>query len=110
MSPIHPSLIERAEPILRAAEGLDDLQRANLFDIYHDAKSSTELTGKLNGLSVSDELKAALIAAKKVSDPEPDAMDKVFDTMSRMDPKTLELAEGHPEVLRVLADAVKGKE
>ena len=104
-SQIHPRLIERAEPILRAAEGLDDSQRANLFDIYHDATSSTELTGKLNGLSMSHELKAALIAAKKVSDPEPDAIEKIIDAFVRIPKAELDRAEKFPHVLKHLADA-----
>jgi hypothetical protein len=105
---IHPSLVDHAKTILQNAPITDDAKSV-LWTIWHDEHTVTSLARRLTELDAElpPDIEQALLAAKKLSAPAPDAIDKVLDTISHMDPKTLALAESHPAVLRVLADAVK---
>jgi hypothetical protein len=112
MTEIYPNLVERAEPILRAAEGIDDSQRADLFDHYYDAKSSAELASRLNGIPVSEDLKQELIAAKRLSEPEPTVMDKTVSAINRLasiPQSVLDIAEKHPVVFKTMTDEITRK-
>ena len=106
---IDQRLVDHAKNILQAAP-LDDETKATLYDHFYDAKSSTELAGKLNGIPVSEELKHQLFTAKKLNDPEPTHFDKVTAAITRMNqmPKaTLDFVERFPNVLRAFT-SVKG--
>src|ERR1035441_10346449 len=99
---IDQRLVDHAKNILQAAP-LDDETKATLYDHFYDAKSSTELAGKLNGILVSDALKHQLFTAKKLNDPEPTHTDNMIAAITRMNqmPKaTLDFVERFPNVLR----------
>jgi hypothetical protein len=105
----HDLLHDHAKDILQDAPSLSGEQRAIIWDAYHDSPTVSALARKLAELDVEipPDVEAALLAAKKLSVPEPDVIDKVLDTMMRMDPNILALAESHPEVLRALIHAAK---
>jgi len=108
-SQIHSSLLDHAKTILQDAP-ISQGDKAMIWDAWHDARTVSNLARKLTELDVDipQDVQEALLAAKKISVSAPDAMDKVLNTISRMDPNTLALAESHPAVLHVLADAMKG--
>ncbi len=106
-------LVERAEPILRAAEGMDDSERARLFDLYHDAKDVKALSAKLATENLPPSLIDSLLSAKKLSESEPSHLDRITEAVNRLstiDPTTLEIAEKHPHILKALFDAATRKE
>ena len=111
MTPIadHALLHDHARDILAGDPALTDEHRATIWDAWHSAPSVSALARKLTELDaeVPPDTQEALLNAKKIS-TRGDAMDRVFDVMTHTDPKTLALAESHPQVLRIFADAVKG--
>ena len=98
---------DHARDILSATP-IDDESKVALWDHYHGAQTSAELAARLQGVPVDDFLKQLLIAAKKLSDPELTPTEKVTDVIgriSKMDKRTLQIAESHPNILRALTDA-----
>lgn len=105
--------IEPAAPILRAEPSITDGQRADLFDIFHGSKDSNELAQKLQPVPIPDATKQLLFDAKKRSTVQAEPIDKAMDAVKRvgsLDPKVLDLAEAHPNVLKVLSAAAIAKE
>jgi hypothetical protein len=103
-----PPYIEPAAPILSQSLDVNDDDRAELFDIFHDSKSSDELASKLQTHDAPDELKQQLIGAKRATDVPPSAVDKTVGALKRLaqvDPRTLDLAESHPNVMKLVLDA-----
>jgi hypothetical protein len=99
--------IDHAAPILAAEPAITDHQRADLWDAFH-TKNADELTQHLAPLAVPDDLKHKLWTAKQSLAPALPPVDKVTAAMQRMvtlDPKVLETAEAHPNVLKVLTTA-----
>jgi hypothetical protein len=107
---------DSAEPILRGEPTLNDEQRANLWEVFHSARTSQELIPLLHGHAIPEELKQRLFEAKQLSDPEPDRAAHIFRSIRQvvqMDPKLRTLAEKHSHLLNhFIADASgkKGKE
>jgi hypothetical protein len=104
---INPSLIDHAKLILLHAPMTQD-EKASAWDQFHNARDSADLTARLANVSMPDEVKASLVAGKKLSEPEPTPVDKAaaaIHRMSELDSKILELAESHPSVFRALLDA-----
>ena len=102
---------DHARDILSPAP-LGDEAKALLWDHYHGAQDSAELAARLNSVPGDDLLKQQLIQAKKLSDPELTATDKVTDVIgriARMDKSTLQIAEAHPHILSALTDAALKK-
>ena len=102
--------MDHASPILSAEPTITDQQRADLWDVFHQSKDPNELATKLTPLLVPDDLKHKLWTAKQAVSPVPAVppVDKTVAAMQRMvtlDPKVLETAEAHPNVLKVLTSA-----
>lgn len=113
MPAVDPRLVDHAKLILQARGAMDDSQRADLWDAFHDAGSSQELAQKLNGVEVPDDVKHDLIRAKQLSDPTPDATDRVISAISQLakiDPAILDIAEKHPTTMKAMVDAATGDE
>jgi hypothetical protein len=109
--------LDPAKPILAAHPAITDDQRADLWDIFHQSKDSGELAQHLQPLGIPDELKHHLFVAKDATAPAPTPkvapVDKVTGAIQRiaqMDPKVIDLAESHPNVLKTLATAAMQEE
>jgi hypothetical protein len=112
MASIASPFLDPAAPILRAHPDITDEDRAALWDEFHNSKDSAELANKLQPLNVPDELKHKLFVTKDATAPaaKPAALDKVTAAINRvkdMDPKILDLAESHPNVLKALTAAAQ---
>jgi len=110
-----PSFVDHAAPILAASPYVNDDERADLHDVFHNSKDHNELARQLQTIAVPDDLKHKLFQAKKLQSPEPAPIDKATEAINRVgsiDPKVLELAEKYPNVTKILAAAAseKGKE
>lgn len=106
--------MDHASPILSAEPAITDQQRADLWDAFH-TKNVDELTQHLAPLAIPDDLKHKLWTAKQAVSPVPAVppVDKTVAAMQRMvtlDPKVLETAEAHPNVLKVLTSAAQTPE
>jgi hypothetical protein len=96
-----------AEPILRGVPGITDDERADLWDAFH-SKSADELAQHLQPLAIPEEHKNRLYQAKQMSMPAPAPLDKAtqaIKAVATIDPKVLDMAETHPNVLKVLSAA-----
>lgn len=109
--------LDPAKPILAAHPDITDEDRAALWDEFHNSKDSAELAQKLQPLAVPDDLKHHLFVAKDATAPPVPAkvapIDKVTDAIKRIsqfDPKMIDLAESHPNVLKTLATAAMQEE
>ena len=108
MSSTPSPFTDEVSPILRGEPTIDDNQRADLFDIFHNSKDPAELVEHLAPLAVPDDLKTQLLDKKKKLVPPVMPIDKVTDVINRMkaiDPAALETAEAHPNVLKALTTA-----
>lgn len=117
-SPTSP-FMDHASPILAGDPVLSDANRADLWDIFHSSKDPNELAQHLQSLAtpadptkqplvVPEDTKKRLWEAKQKSMPVAGPVDKVTAAMtqlSQIDPKVLEVAESHPNVLKVLTAA-----
>jgi hypothetical protein len=101
---VDPRLIDHAKNILQAV-AIDSVAASSAWDLFYDAKSAHELATRLQPLALPDDINRQLIEAKKLSDPGKGPMDRVFDRMMNLSPATLDLAERHPTILRILTDA-----
>lgn len=107
-----PRLHDHAKDILSNAP-LDDSTKATLWDHWHDAHDVHELSTRLADMDIPSDVAESLIAAKKLSEPEPTPIDNATAAINRLtqiDPKILDLAEAHPNVLRHLVTLVTSKE
>jgi hypothetical protein len=103
-----PSFVDPAQPILAGAPSITDEDRANLWDVFHNSKDHNELVRHLTPAAIPDSLKAQLYEAKKKNAPVVEPLDKVTEAVrrvSQIDPKVLDLAESHPNVLKALTGA-----
>lgn len=108
MSTPSSPFMDHAAPVLAGDPALTDEHRANLWDAFHTSKDPNELVQKLAPLAIPDDTKHRLFQAKQASMPAVPPVDKVTAAITRMtsiDPKTLELAESHPNVLKVMTAA-----
>lgn len=99
--------MDHVAPILQAEPSINDQQRSDLWDAFH-SKNADELTQHLATLAVPDDLKHKLWAAKQASAPAAPPVDKVTEAVQRlaaMDPKTLDVAESHPNLLKAFTTA-----
>jgi hypothetical protein len=104
-----------AAPVLAAHPSITDEDRADLWDIFHNSKDSSDLANKLQPMNVPDDLKHKLFVTKDATAPaaKPAPVDKVSAAIARvrdLDPKALELAETHPNVLKALTTAAMQEE
>ena len=109
--------LDPAKPILAAHPAITDDQRADLWDIFHQSKDSGELAQHLQPLGIPDALKHHLFVAKDATAPPVPVkvapIDKVTDAIKRisqLDPKVVDLAESHPNVLKTLSTAAMQEE
>jgi hypothetical protein len=114
---------DHAAPILQGDPSLSDQARSNLWDIFHGSKDPAELAQKLQNvphpddptqtLRVPDDTKHKLWEAKQASMPVAPPVDKVTEAVQRMvalDPKTLDTAESHPNMLKAFTTAATAPE
>jgi hypothetical protein len=109
---IDPRLHDHAKDILSNAP-LDDSTKATLWDHWHDARDVHELSTRLADMDIPSDVAESLIAAKKISEPEPAPTDKavaVINHLSKLDKNVLDLAEAHPNVLRHIVNSITSKE
>jgi hypothetical protein len=107
-----PSLVDHAVPILSAASELDDTQRADLHDVYHNSRDPEELARLLQSVPVPDAIKHKLYDAKKQSMPPVDPVEKAIAVVNRignLSPKTLELAKKYPKTVSALIGLINKK-
>ena len=107
MSTPQSPFMDHVAPILQAEPSINDQQRSDLWDAFH-SKNADELTQHLATLAVPDDLKHKLWAAKQASAPAAPPVDKVTEAVQRlaaMDPKTLDVAESHPNLLKAFTTA-----
>jgi len=86
-----------AADVLRNTPGISDIERADIWDMYHDSKDANELSQRLQQYATPGDVKYEILRAKKESAPR-DAL----VAMSQLEPKLLALAEAHPNVLKAL--------
>src|ERR1039458_6699727 len=114
MSTSPSPFIDHAANALQAEPALSDEQRADLHDVFHESKSPDELVQKLMPMvDIPDDTKHRLWQAKQASMPVAGPTDKVTAAIQRMttlDPKTLELAEAHPNVMKAFTSAATAPE
>lgn len=106
--PAEKPYLDPAEPILAGDPRLTDETRADLWSIFHESRDASELTAKLSTIEVPNDLKHALWTAKSVTSPVSGNADKItaaLTTLSKMDPKLLEIAETHKQVTKMVIDA-----
>ncbi len=99
--------MDHAAPILAGEPTINDQQRADLHDAFY-SKSPDELTQHLSTLAVPDDLKRKLFDAKQASMPVAPPVDKVTEAVQKManlDPKTMDLVEAHPNLLKAFTTA-----
>lgn len=104
--------MDHAAPILQGDPALSDEQRADLWDAFQ-TKSPEELVDHLQPLAIPEDTKHQLWTAKKMAVTPTEPLDKTaaaIQRMTQLDPKTLELAESHPNVLKVLVAAASTPE
>src|ERR1017187_1461038 len=99
-----------AKPILANDPAVTDDLRAQAWDHFHQSANADELAQHLATLAVPDDTKKKLYQAKQAMTPPPviDPIAKTKDVMtqlSQIDPKVLDAAEAHPNVLKLLATA-----
>jgi len=105
-----------AAPVLAAHPGITDEDRANLWDVFHNSKDSSELAQKLQPMTaIPDDLKHKLFVTKDATAPaaKPAPLDRVTAAISRisgLDHNALELAETHPNVLKALTAAAQAED
>jgi hypothetical protein len=99
--------MDHAAPILQGDPTLSDQQRSDLWDAFH-SKNSAELVQHLTPLAISDDTKHKLFQAKQASLPVAPPVDKVTEAVQRvaaLDPKVLDVAESHPNILKAFTTA-----
>lgn len=97
--------LDAAKPILAGEPTINDDQRAELWDTFHNTKDATELAAKLAPLAIPDDTKQQLYSAKQrmAAPPEPvDRATKALNSIANLDPKVLEMAEKYPTVAKTL--------
>ena len=100
--PTDSPFYDPAKQILTTAP-LDDATRADVWDHFYAAKTPQELSTRLQSLSLPADISQQLWDAKKHTMPVPSATDKLVEAIKRMaamDPRTLDLAESHSNVLK----------
>src|SRR5579872_4055415 len=68
---------DAASPILRAATGITDADREQLWDAFAQSKDHNELAEKLTPMNVPDSVKHSLFMAKAAAQPEQSHADKM---------------------------------
>jgi len=96
-----------AEEILRADRGLDDIQRADLFDAFHDARDENHLVDLMRTIAAPGDVKYLLQAAKQDSMPPVHPATEALTAMNRLDPALLALAEKNPTTAQALISLAK---
>lgn len=88
-----------AVPVLQGAP-IDDVQKADLHDIFHNSKDENELAQRLQPLVVPDQVKSDLYEAKKRFRPAGDVLEKGFAVIDRLG--GIDQAESHPKIATAL--------
>ena len=107
MSTTPNPFMDHAAPVLAGEPTINDQQKSELWDAFH-SKSPDELIQHLTPLSVPDEFKKRLLDAKHASMPVKPPVDKVTEAVQRvaaLDPKVLDVAESHPNILKAFTTA-----
>jgi hypothetical protein len=102
--PENSPFYDHAKNILTPAP-VDQDTKADAYDHFYAAKSPAELSTRLQGLDLPDDVHQQLLDAKQSVMPVATAQDRVVEAITRManlPPATLELAEQHSNVLKAL--------
>jgi len=87
--------------------------KADAWQHYYDARDSKDLVNRLMNFDAPLNVKHDLYEAKKnFSDPVPTPMDRATDAVHRisaLDPRVLEIAESHPNILKSLMASLQGE-
>lgn len=103
-----PPFQDPAGGILRGDTSISDADRESLWDVFHGSRNPNELAQKLQTMAVPSDTKHALWAAKQMTQPAANPVDKVTEALNRLkqiDPDTLALAEKFPSVTKAFIDA-----
>ncbi len=101
-------LHDHAKDILSNAL-LDDSTKADIWDHWHDARDAHELSTRIANMDIPSDVAESLIAAKKLSEPEPTPTEKLtaaINHLAKVDKNVLDIAEAHPRVLQTLVAAM----
>src|SRR5271170_3990226 len=99
--------VDPAQSILAQEPTVDDAGRADLWDIFHNSKSSAELATKLQPLAVPDDLKQKLFVAKKEGVPVADKVTDAVHRLNQLDHEEADYAEAHPNLLKAFTTPEK---
>jgi hypothetical protein len=112
---------DAASPILRAASGITDADREQLWDAFAESRDPQTLATKLahpNFDHVDNSIKHDLFTAKVAAMPAQSHADKVVGVVNHLaklastpeGKKMLAIAESHPTLLKYFTQMDKGKE
>src|SRR5271155_5554146 len=99
--------VDPAQSLLAQEPTIDDAGRADLWDVFHNSKSPSELAQKLQPLAVPDDLKQKLFAAKKGSVPVADRVSDAVHRLNSLDHEEADFAEAHPNLLKAFTTPEK---
>jgi len=109
MTDLDPRLMDRAKLILQDAP-ISSEDKAAAWDIYHDSRTAEIFARKITAVSIPDEVKRALLAAKQKSlapDSTTPIVDAAIESMYRvaqLPHHVRSTAERHPIVAKFLVD------
>jgi len=104
---IDPKLVDHAKLILQDAP-ISNEDKAVAWDIYHDSRTAEIFARKIAAVSIPDQLKRALYAAKQKSlapDSNSSVVDKAVEAFTRLPNNVLDVSERHPFVAKFLVDS-----
>ncbi len=113
MTRIDPRLMsDPAQHILASEPSLSNEQRADIWDDFLTAPHARALSARLAARNLPPQVVDLLLEAKRASEPEPSPtshIETAIKAMSQLDPKLLELAESHPQLLRHYVNTTKSE-
>jgi hypothetical protein len=95
--------IDPAKDISQEDHTMADDGRAAAWDIFHSSADHLSLAQKIQHLEMLKETRHRLFEAKQATAPTVDPVHEVrkaIESVSQIDPATLEVAEKHPAVLQ----------
>jgi hypothetical protein len=98
------------DPIYRILRDvtMDDTVKADIWDDAYESRSTKNFVSRLQRFEIPDNVKAALVAARKSLEPsERERVVEAIKNLSTLDAHTLATAEAHPNLLRFMIDAAK---
>lgn len=107
---------------LRAMPSIDDEQRADLWDQFHQSDSPEDLEQRLHAYpDVAEDVKSELIHARgtqdrigrldavQPSEPKTETPTDALMEMAQLPPEVLSIAEAHPKTAKAFIDAAAAR-